>query len=175
MGSFTKHTMNALGSVKTTSGLLLLAALLSSGCQAPRSHDAAGGGVFDEQTSGSALVKSAQDQARVENKKIILLFGANWCPYCRQLHALLANDPEVSALVRKSFVVVPLDVGTSARNRNAALIDRYGATVFSDGVPSVVVIDERGNKLAPTKDNPWSAKNRIEAGRVIQFLKQAGG
>jgi len=148
--------------------------LVAAGCQTTGPVNTSAGDAFDEQTDGKVLVEVALDQARAENKKVILLFGANWCPYCRQLHALLENDPEVSALVRASFLVVPLDVGTSAHNRNTALIDRYGATVFSDGVPSVVVLDAGGKKLGPSKGNPWSAKNRIEAARVIQFLKQAG-
>lgn len=131
--------------------------------------------VFDEHTSGKMLVNAAMDQARAENKKVILLFGANWCPYCRQLHALFENDPEVHALVEKEFVVVPIDVGTSTHNRNLNLIDKYQSNVFTDGTPSVVIINADGKRLAPTDDNPWSAKNPIETGRVLGFLKKAGG
>lgn len=172
MTRFITAFKSRLGAVATLIGLAL-----ATGCQSPTAPDAesSAGEPYDERTSGADLVAAALRQARDGNKHVILLFGANWCPYCRQLHALLDHDPEVSALVRSSFVVVPIDVGTSARNRNTNLIDRYGATVFTDGVPSVVVIDAQGNRLAPTRDNPWSAKNRIEAGRVLDFLRRAGG
>jgi len=156
-------------------GLLLVASLLAGGCQSPRSEAVATGSgqIFDEHVNGKTLVNDALVRAKVENKRVILLFGANWCPYCRQLHGLMESEPAVRELVEKEFVVVPIDVGTSARNRNTILIDRYGATVFTDGTPSVVVVDAAGKRLAPTGDNPWSAKNPIEAQRVMAFLNGA--
>ncbi len=155
---------------------LLVAAIFALGCKTALDPAVdARSRPFDEQTSGRQLVAAAVAQAKAEDRKVILLFGANWCPYCVQLHALLENDPAVSALVERSFVVVPIDVGTSARNRNVRLIDRYQANVFTDGTPSVVVIDAGGNRLAPTADNPWSARQRIEPGRVLKFLENAGG
>lgn len=155
----------------------LIGLAFATACQAPTAMntETSAGGPYDERTDGADLVRAALKEASAGNKRVILLFGANWCPYCRQLHALLESDPEVRALVRSSFVVVPLDVGTSARNRNTDLIDRYRAPVFTDGVPSVVVIDAEGRRIAPTSDNPWSAKDRIEAGRVMAFLRKAGG
>lgn len=151
--------------------------ILSTGCQtSPESAATSSANqIFDEHTSGKTLVSAALDEAKAENKKVILLFGANWCPYCRKLHALFENDPEVHALVDKEFVVVPIDVGTSTHNRNLNLIDKYHSNVFTDGTPSVVIVDANGKRLAPTDSNPWSAKNPIEAGRVLTFLKQAGG
>jgi len=126
--------------------------------------------IFDEQTSGRELVRAAVAEAGATDRHVILLFGANWCPYCRKLHTLMESDPVVAPLVRDSFVVVPVDVGTSTRNRNTALIDRYDSNVFTDGTPSLVILDRDGNRVAPTDDNPWSARNPIEAERVRSFL-----
>lgn len=171
-----KQTIASLRSRITLNLSLALVAMAAIGCQTPTPPDSSPTHTaFDERTSGQALVDAALARARTDKKNVILLFGANWCPYCRQLHALLKHDPDVSALVQESFVVVPIDVGTSARNRNTSVIDRFGATVYTDGVPSVVVIDAEGKRLAPTYDNPWSAKNRIEAGPVMEFLRRAGG
>jgi len=153
----------------------LAASLFIAGCQSTDPDVSAqnDGSVFDEKTSGRTLVSDGLARAKAENKKVVLLFGANWCPYCRQLHALFESNPAVSEIVERSFVVVPIDVGTSSRNRNTDLIDRYDSNVFTDGTPSVVIIDASGKRLAPTKDNPWSAKNAIEEKRVIAFLKAA--
>lgn len=155
----------------------LFLALATTGCQSPSATESASTAnqIFDEHTSGKTLVNAALDQAKAENKKVILLFGANWCPYCRKLHGLFENDPTLHDLVQKDFVVVPIDVGTSTHNRNVNLIDKYGSNVFTDGTPSLVIVDANGKRVAPTKDNPWSAKNPIEADRVISFLKKAGG
>jgi len=154
---------------------LLTAALFVMGCQtsghdpSAKSDDA----VFDEHTSGKTLVSEALARAKAENKDVILLFGANWCPYCRQLHSLFESNPAVNAIVERSFIVVPIDVGTSSRNRNTDLIDRYDSNVFTDGTPSVVILDSAGKRIAPTKANPWSAKNPIEQEGIMAFLEAA--
>ena len=154
---------------------MLAVSLLVHGCQSTGTESAANGGdsIFDEQTSGKSLVTAALAQAKAENKDVVLLFGANWCPYCRQLHKLMESNPAVREVVDRSFVVVPVDVGTSSRNRNTDLIDRYDSNVFTDGTPSVVILDADGKRIAPTKSNPWSAKNPIEEQRVLAFLKGA--
>jgi thioredoxin-related protein len=160
----------------STAVLAILAAVLllgTSGCQTSGGSGQAENDVFDESTSGRALVNAALESAKAGDQRVILLFGANWCPYCRKLHAMLESDPAVSPLVRESFVVVPIDVGTSARNRNTALIDRYDSNVFTDGTPSVVIINADGHRGAPTDDNPGSAKNPLEAERVKAFLTRA--
>lgn len=154
--------------------IMALTACLLVGCEStPPPAATTGHAIFDEQTSGKALVDAALEEAQAGQKHVLLLFGANWCPYCRQLHGLLDSDPALRELVASSYVVVPIDVGTSARNRNTALIDRYRATVFSDGTPALVVIDSQGDRRAPTKDNPWSTKYSVDPAQLRQFLTAA--
>ncbi len=158
-----------------TSMTVLAVLLFAVGCQSTNTESTATGSdaIFDEQTSGKSLVNAALARAKTEHKDVVLLFGANWCPYCRQLHKLLESNPAVHEVVNRSFIVVPIDVGTSSRNRNTDIIDRYDSNVFTDGTPSVVILDAEGKRLAPTKSNPWSAKNPIEEARVLAFLKDA--
>ncbi len=159
--------------IKLASSSLLLTGLLAfSGCQSAGDPGQATAKIFNEQVSGKTLVGEAMTRAKAENKQVLLLFGANWCPYCRALHGLLETDPAVREIVAQGFVVVPVDLGSSGGNRNTALADRYEAPVYTDGIPALVVTDADGKRVAPTKDNPWSAKNPIEAARVIAFLKQ---
>ena len=163
-----------LAGIKFACSALLFTGLLAvSGCQSASDPGQATGKIFNEQVSGKTLVNEAMTRAKAENKQVLLLFGANWCPYCRALHGLLETDPAVREMVAKGFVVVPVDLGSSGGNRNTALADRYEAPVYTDGIPALVVTDADGKRVAPTRDNPWSAKNPIEAARVIAFLKQA--
>ncbi|HAV62713.1 MAG TPA: hypothetical protein DCY13_10140 [Verrucomicrobiales bacterium] len=150
----------------------LSALLVVTGCQNPPARVAAENGtvIFDEHTPGDRLVAAALEQARSQNRRVLLLFGANWCPYCRQLHHLLETDPQLAALVGRSFIVVPVDVGSSSRNRNTRLIDRYRATVFSDGIPALVVLAADGGQLAPTPANRWTARDPISADLLLSFL-----
>jgi len=146
--------------------------LLSTGCQSPGDSGPAADKPFNDQVSGKALLDAALTRAQAENKRVLLLFGANWCPYCKALHGLLETDPALREIVATSYVVVPVDVGASGRNRNTALIDRYEAPVFKDGVPALVITDARGQRLAPNADNPWSLKDSTGVARVREFLEK---
>lgn len=158
---------------KTTLPTVLSACLLfSTGCQSLGNSGATAGKPFNDQISGKALLDDALTRAQTENKRVLLLFGANWCPYCKALHGLLETDPALREIVATSYVVVPIDVGASGRNRNTALIDRYEAPVFKDGVPALVITDARGQRLAPNADNPWSLKDSTGVGRVREFLEK---
>jgi thioredoxin-related protein len=152
---------------------LLTSLLAGSGCQSTGEPSQATVKIFDEQASGKALLSEAMTKAKAENKQVLLLFGANWCPYCRALHGVIETDAAVREVVAKGYVVVPIDLGSPGRNRNAALADRYEAPVYTDGIPALVVTDANGKRVAPTKDNPWSAKNPIDAHRLMAFLKKA--
>jgi thioredoxin-related protein len=146
--------------------------LFGTGCQSPPEPDTAAGKPFNDQVSGKVLLDEALTRAQAENKRVLLLFGANWCPYCKALHGLLETDPALQEIVAAAYVMVPIDVGSSGRNRNTALIDRYGAPVFKDGVPALVITDARGERLAPNPENPWSLKDSTGSARVREFLEK---
>lgn len=146
--------------------------LISTGCHSPGDTGSAAGKPFNDQVSGKVLLDEALTRAQAENKRVLLLFGANWCPYCKALHGLLETDPALQEIVAASYVVVPIDVGSSGRNRNTALIDRYEAPVFKDGVPALVITDAQGKRLAPNPENPWSLNDSTGAARVREFLEK---
>lgn len=156
----------------TLATLFLTGLLVSAGCQSPGDVGPATGKPFNDQVSGKVLLDEALTRAQAENKRVLLLFGANWCPYCKALHGLLETDPALQEIVAASYVVVPIDVGSSGRNRNTALIDRYEAPVFKDGVPALVITDAQGKRLAPSRDNPWSLKDSTGVARVREFLEK---
>ena len=152
--------------------LSLSALLACAGCQSPPAPEPSAQKPFDEHVSGKTLLNDALVRAQTESKRVLLLFGANWCPYCKALNDLMASDVTVREIVEKSYVVVRIDVGSSDGNRNTALIDRYEAPVFRDGIPALVITDAKGNRLAPNRDNPWTLKDSTGTDRVIAFLKQ---
>lgn len=154
-------------------GLLTGFACHSPGSQYRDDQAAEADQIFDERANGRDLLEAALQRAQAEDRHLLLLFGANWCSYCWQLHALLENDPSLRQVVNASFIVVPIDVGTSRRNRNTGLIDRYEASVFTDGTPALVVLDSAGHRVAPTGANPWSARDGIEADRIRAFLERS--
>lgn len=108
--------------------------------------------IYDVHADGGAQVAAALSQAAAEHKRVLLVFGANWCIWCRRLHATFEGDRSVSSALKKDFVVVRVDVNTrNGVKRNADVNARYGNPIES-GIPMLVVLDSDGKQLT-TKDS----------------------
>lgn len=100
-------------------------------------------GPYDRRADAQADLGRAVDQARRENKHVLVVFGANWCPDCRQLASDMA-EPALGTPVAERFVVTKVDVGNF--NRNGRLVNQMGNPVDL-GIPAVVVLDGQGQQL----------------------------
>ena len=102
----------------------------------------------------------------------VTVYSANWCPWCRRLHRAL-ESATVAALLKKSFVTVYLDANTrNDKNRNAAVIERFG-NPLQYGLPVFVVLDSRGKQLATQETASLAAEADMEeAAKVAAFLSR---
>ena len=115
-------------------------------------YPAKGPDLYDTQADGSVLIAQALQRAGAEHKRVLVDFGANWCIWCRRLHATFETDPAVSKALDAGFVVVMVDVNSrKGVKRNAAVNERY-ANPIQHGLPVLVVLDSDGRMLT-TKDS----------------------
>lgn len=153
----------------------LLALLLGFGTLAMRAapeYPAMGPDIFDRQTQGEVLIERAVARAEQENKRIVVLFGANWCPWCRRLHRLFTEAPEVLARLRTDFVLIYVDANfRHDRKRNATVLERYGDPIKKYGLPVLVVLERDGTQLATQETNGLAAaKDKETVVRITDFL-----
>jgi len=153
------------------SGLLLLALLFPVLRAAPE-YPRMGPDIFDRQVKGEELVAQAVTRAQRKGKRVVLLFGANWCPWCRRLHHAFTDDPGVVAILQRSFVLVHVDANTrNDRKRNADIIARYGDPLQKYGLPVIVLLEADGRQLVIQETASWAAPADEEvANRVAAFL-----
>jgi thioredoxin 1 len=90
---------------------------------------------YNESASASADLQSALAAARADHNDVLLVFGANWCPDCRELDKALNGSSH--ALISGHFQVVKVDVGRF--DKNLDLANQYGNPI-SKGIPAVVVL-----------------------------------
>ncbi len=131
-----------------------------------------GPNIFDPKVSSEEMVTRALDQATRENKRVLLLLGANWCPWCRRLHAVLTTDAAVKARLKEKFVLVFVDANTRTdKNRNGALLAKYGNPILEFGLPVFVVLDHEGKHLGTRETASLAADSDSKvATRVLTFL-----
>jgi thiol:disulfide interchange protein len=129
-----------------------LAALVTVPLRAAPEYPSMGPDVYDVHADGSAQISAALARASAEHKRVLLIFGANWCIWCHRLHNTLESDPTVSAILNDHYVPVYVDVNRELGvARNADVVARYGnPTQF--GLPVLVVLNSGGSRLH-TKDS----------------------
>lgn len=98
-------------------------------------------GPYDEQADAAAQVQAALKTAAAEQRPVLLVFGANWCPDCRVLDGTM-KSPAMAPMVQRNFAqVVKIDVGRY--DHNMSLAARYGVPL-KKGIPAVVVLSPNG-------------------------------
>jgi|SRR6266852_2672549 len=115
-----------------------------------------------EQPQAAQVLGSAESEAAAQHKAIFVVFGASWCPPCREMEAFL-GDPEIRRSMEKYFVLVSFHV-SEERGKHPELNSPGAAKLVADfggesgGVPFLVFLDAQGqlliNSNRPVKGKP---------------------
>src|SRR5580693_4029017 len=124
-------------------GLLLAFAVGFVRAQGGDGSTAAKPPIYDESADGSKQIADALAVAGKDGKRVLLQFGANWCPWCHKLHALFATDKSIAARLKSDYVVVLIDVN---KGRNSEVDAKYGHPTRL-GLPVIVILDAQGKQL----------------------------
>lgn len=99
---------------------------------------------YEEAANADAQVARAKARARASGKLLLIDLGGNWCGDCRILSATIAR-PELQAFVDRYYEVVMVDVGRF--DKNLQIPAHYGITERLEGVPALLVVDPRTDRL----------------------------
>ena len=130
--------------------------------------------IYDVHADGAAQIAAALARASSEHKRVIVDFGANWCIWCRRLHATLEKDPGVARALERGFVVVMVDVNTRrGERRNAGVVARYGNPT-EHGIPVLVVLDADGRQLTTQDTGALEEGSGHSPAKIAAFLATWG-
>jgi thiol:disulfide interchange protein len=111
-------------------------------------------------------IREAKLAAAKSKKRILLVFGANWCLDCHVLERAF-HQPRVAPLLESNFLVVHVDVGEYTKNLDLA--KRYNVNL-SKGVPSIAVLSAQGALLNSTSE--FEKARSLNEEDVIDFLNK---
>ena len=100
--------------------------------------------VYDEKANADQVVDDAMARAKKTHKLLLIDEGGNWCPDCVVLHNLMLV-PAMQKFIDAHYVVALVDVGKFDRNPQIAA--RYGYMERLKGVPTILVVDPKTNKV----------------------------
>ena len=99
---------------------------------------------YDEQADATRQVAAAKARARAGHKLLLIDLGGNWCLDCRLLAGSMDVAP-LKAFLARHYEIVTVDVGRF--DKNLAIPARYGIKDRLKGVPSLLIVDPRGDTL----------------------------
>jgi thiol-disulfide isomerase/thioredoxin len=99
---------------------------------------------YDEAANADAQVARARARAKATGKLLLIDLGGNWCGDCRILAATMER-PELKAFVARRYQLVMVDVGRF--DKNLQIPAHWGITERLEGVPALLVVDPRTDRL----------------------------
>jgi thiol:disulfide interchange protein len=122
--------------------------------------------IYPANADADKEIAAALARATTENRRVMLVFGANWCYDCHVLdHAL--HDGDAGKIVREKYLLVHVDIGEG--EKNAELVKTYRIPL-DKGVPAVAILDSSGKLLYSSGDGQFEAARRMMKQDLVAFL-----
>ena len=102
-------------------------------------------------------IDAALALARAQNKEVLVVFGADWCPDCQALKNYL-QDPELSVVMEQRFCVVGINIGRF--DLNTDLVKQYGLDL-KFGIPAAIILTDSGLIRWGTFRGEWAKARSI--------------
>lgn len=123
---------------------------------------------YDESADPQRDLQAALAKARKGGKRVLVVFGANWCPDCRALDREFHAGGKTARLIAERYEVVKVDVGRFDRNLDFAKL--YGEPI-KKGIPSVVIVTPTNEVVYQTKAGELADARSLGADGIYGFFK----
>jgi thiol-disulfide isomerase/thioredoxin len=124
--------------------------------------------LYADPSQGPSEIAAATKLARADHKRVLVIFGANWCYDCHVLDATLRSK-EVAPLVAANYHVVHVNIGDG--DANSDLANRFQVPL-KKGIPSLAVLDSSGKLITSQKQGEFESAAKIGMRDVTGFLNR---
>jgi thioredoxin-related protein len=125
--------------------------------------------IYDAKADAKAQVAAATAKAARENKRVLLMFGGDWCGWCHKLHGLFVTNPEIRRLLSYEYELVMVD--TKAPHA-PELLEECSKGQTGVGFPFLAVLDPSGKLLVGQKTDPLEEGDHHDPKKVKDFLSK---
>ena len=122
--------------------------------------------IYSASANAGKEIAEAVHAASASHKRVLLVFGGNWCFDCHVLDEAF-HAPEIAPTLDKSFVVVHVDIGEM--NRNLEVAKKYDVPL-DRGVPAIAVLDSDGRLLYSQKQGEFEKARSMAPEDILSFL-----
>jgi len=124
--------------------------------------------LYPAEADARAEIKQAEEKAAKEHKRVLLVFGANWCYDCHVLDLAFQRSDFAPVVAR--YEVVHVDIGPDGK-KNGDLATQFQVPL-AKGVPALAVLDSAGNVLVSQKNGEFENARAMTPEAMLEFLNK---
>jgi thioredoxin 1 len=124
--------------------------------------------IYPPDADAHAELKEAEEKGAVEHKRVLLVFGANWCYDCHVLD--LAFQRPDFASVMAGYVVVHVDLGDDEK-KNPDLVKQFDVPL-DKGIPALAVAESDGKLVVSQKNGEFEDARSLTPQALVDFLNK---
>lgn len=124
--------------------------------------------IYPASADAHADIKGALEKAGKGHKRVLVVFGANWCYDCHVLDLAFERD-DIAPLIAANYEVVHVDVGEGDKNQE--LMKEYQVPM-DRGIPAIAVLDSTGKVLFSQKNGEFEKARALGPEDLAKFLEQ---
>jgi thioredoxin 1 len=125
--------------------------------------------LYSDPVDGPAELKAALAAGAREKKRVLVVFGANWCYDCHVLDATF-HSKSFAPLVQANYVVVHINIGDEGKDNND-MAARLGVGL-DRGIPSLAVLEPDGKVVVAQNNGEFQSTVKIGPEDVRSFLEK---
>jgi thioredoxin 1 len=123
--------------------------------------------LYPDDADAKKEIEAALKSTAPTRKRVLLVFGANWCYDCHVLDQAL-HQGEAGQIVSANFLLVHVDIGEGEKNLD--LVKLYKIPL-EKGVPALAVLESDGHLLYSSGQGEFEAARRMMKKDLIEFLR----
>lgn len=125
--------------------------------------------IYPSDVDAHAEIKEAEERAARAHKRLLLVFGANWCFDCHVLD-LAFQGPDLAPVLTANYELVHVDLGPD-EHKNADLVQQYDIPL-DKGVPAIAVAESDGKLVFSQKNGEVEDARRLTPEVLLEFLNK---
>jgi hypothetical protein len=125
--------------------------------------------IYSDTTDARAELKEAEDKAAKENKRLLLVFGANWCFDCHVLDIAFHSEG-LAPIVEANYEVVHVDLGLDEK-KNGDLVKQYEIPL-DKGIPAIAIAGSDGKLIVSQKNGEFEDARQLTPEYLAEFLNK---
>jgi thioredoxin 1 len=124
--------------------------------------------IYPPDADAHVEIKEAEEKAAAGHKRVLLVFGANWCFDCHVLDLAFHRADFSSAMA--GYEVVHVDLGDDEK-KNADVVKQFDVTL-DKGIPTLAVIEADGKVVISQKNGEFEDARSLTPEALLEFLNK---